>query len=91
MMEFGHFISVTVELACRAPNDGDCNFEKPFGACGYSQGRDDDLEWEQVNTKEKPSANQWMPPGELYINSHNQTSFTTKITTHMHILLTAVH
>lgn len=22
MMEFGHFISVTVELACRAPNDG---------------------------------------------------------------------
>ncbi|TSP09129.1 Receptor-type tyrosine-protein phosphatase mu [Bagarius yarrelli] len=69
MMEFGHFISVTVELACRAPNDGDCNFEKPFGACGYSQGRDDDLEWEQANTKEKPSANQWMPSAFMMVNS----------------------
>uniref|UniRef100_A0A672IGT8 protein-tyrosine-phosphatase n=1 Tax=Salarias fasciatus TaxID=181472 RepID=A0A672IGT8_SALFA len=27
----------------------DCNFEKPLAACGYSQGRDDDLDWEQVN------------------------------------------
>ncbi|KAK3513246.1 hypothetical protein QTP70_009713 [Hemibagrus guttatus] len=50
-------------------NDRDCSFEKPFGACGYSQGRDDDLEWEQANTKEKPSTNQWMPPGYCFQSS----------------------
>uniref|UniRef100_A0A8B9KMY6 protein-tyrosine-phosphatase n=1 Tax=Astyanax mexicanus TaxID=7994 RepID=A0A8B9KMY6_ASTMX len=44
-----------------------CFFEKPFTACGYSQGRDDDLDWEQANTKEKPSANQWMPPGSTFM------------------------
>lgn len=29
MMEFGHFISVTVELACRAPNDGNICYCAP--------------------------------------------------------------
>lgn len=43
---------------------GDCNFEKPLAACGYSQGRDDDLDWEQANTREKPSSDPWMPSGE---------------------------
>ncbi|KAM7379626.1 hypothetical protein PAMP_005168 [Pampus punctatissimus] len=42
---------------------GDCNFEKPLAACGYSQGRDDDLDWEQANTREKPSSDPWMPSG----------------------------
>ncbi|TNN88440.1 Receptor-type tyrosine-protein phosphatase mu [Liparis tanakae] len=40
---------------------GDCNFEKPLAAYGYSQGRDDDLDWEQINTREKPSSDPWMP------------------------------
>lgn len=43
---------------------GDCNFEKPLAACGYSQGRDDDLDWEQANPREKPSSDPWMPSGK---------------------------
>lgn len=43
---------------------GDCNFEKPLAACGYSQGRDDDLDWEQVNTREKSPSDPWMPSGK---------------------------
>uniref|UniRef100_A0A4W5KY26 MAM domain-containing protein n=1 Tax=Hucho hucho TaxID=62062 RepID=A0A4W5KY26_9TELE len=43
---------------------GDCNFERPYTACGYSQGKDDDFEWEQANTKERPSSNPWMPTGQ---------------------------
>lgn len=42
---------------------GDCDFERPLSACGYSQGRDDDLDWEQANTREKPSSDSWMPSG----------------------------
>uniref|UniRef100_A0A8C7KX73 Receptor-type tyrosine-protein phosphatase kappa n=1 Tax=Oncorhynchus kisutch TaxID=8019 RepID=A0A8C7KX73_ONCKI len=40
---------------------GDCEFDKPFAACGYSQGREDDLDWEQANTRVKPTADPWMP------------------------------
>lgn len=43
---------------------GDCDFERPLSACGYSQGRDDDLDWEQANTREKPSSDSWMPSGK---------------------------
>ncbi|KAJ4936644.1 hypothetical protein JOQ06_001233 [Pogonophryne albipinna] len=61
MIEFRHFILVIVKLDCRVANDGDCNFEKPLAACGYSQGRDDDLDWEQANTREKLSSDPWLP------------------------------
>eukprot|EP00064_Thunnus_orientalis_P009402 superscaffoldBa00001190_g9426 len=67
MMEFGHFILVIVKLDCRVANDGDCNFEKPLAACGYSQGRDDDLDWEQANTREKSSSDPWMPSGSAFL------------------------
>lgn len=43
---------------------GDCSFEEPLAACGYSQGRDDDLDWEQANTGEKSSSDPWMPSGK---------------------------
>ncbi|XP_047224870.1 receptor-type tyrosine-protein phosphatase mu-like isoform X3 [Girardinichthys multiradiatus] len=46
---------------------GDCNFEKPLAACGYSQGRDDDLDWEQVNSREKTSSDPWMPLGSAFM------------------------
>ncbi|RXN22783.1 receptor-type tyrosine- phosphatase mu-like protein [Labeo rohita] len=67
MIEFGHFISVIVKLARGAANDGDCDFEKPFSSCGYTQGRDDDLDWEQIDTSEKPSLDPWMPPGSAFM------------------------
>lgn len=43
---------------------GDCDFKKPFSSCGYTQGRDDELDWEQIDTSEKPSLDPWVPPGE---------------------------
>uniref|UniRef100_A0A8C6UHD6 protein-tyrosine-phosphatase n=1 Tax=Neogobius melanostomus TaxID=47308 RepID=A0A8C6UHD6_9GOBI len=63
---------------CRAKSDcfltdlifcfaGDCNFEKPLAACGYSQGRDDDLDWEQINSREKSSTDPWMPSGSAFV------------------------
>uniref|UniRef100_A0A8C1PCL6 Protein-tyrosine-phosphatase n=1 Tax=Cyprinus carpio TaxID=7962 RepID=A0A8C1PCL6_CYPCA len=41
---------------------GDCDFKKPFSSCGYTQGRDDELDWEQIDTSEKPSLDPWVPP-----------------------------
>uniref|UniRef100_A0A673Z9V9 protein-tyrosine-phosphatase n=1 Tax=Salmo trutta TaxID=8032 RepID=A0A673Z9V9_SALTR len=48
---------------------GDCDFVKPFAACGYSQGREDDLDWEQANTREKPTADPWMPTAFIMVNT----------------------
>ncbi|XP_061093440.1 protein tyrosine phosphatase receptor type Ma isoform X9 [Conger conger] len=46
---------------------GDCNFEKSYTTCGYSQGKDDDLDWEQVSTKDRPSPDPWMPTGSAFM------------------------
>lgn len=48
---------------------GDCDFQKPFSSCGYTQGRDDDLDWEQFDTSEKASLDPWMPPGKRHTAS----------------------
>uniref|UniRef100_A0A674PN02 Receptor-type tyrosine-protein phosphatase kappa n=1 Tax=Takifugu rubripes TaxID=31033 RepID=A0A674PN02_TAKRU len=48
---------------------GDCTFEKPLAACGYSQGRDDDLDWEQASTREKPSSDPWVPTAFAMVNT----------------------
>ncbi|TSK16090.1 Receptor-type tyrosine-protein phosphatase mu [Bagarius yarrelli] len=46
---------------------GDCNFERPYSECGYSQGKDDDFDWEQVNTKLRPSTDPWIPAGSAFM------------------------
>ncbi|MFT7813884.1 receptor-type tyrosine-protein phosphatase mu-like isoform X1 [Arapaima gigas] len=46
---------------------GDCDFEKHYTTCGYNQGKEDDLDWEQVNTREKPSSDPWMPSGSAFM------------------------
>ncbi|XP_036445638.1 protein tyrosine phosphatase receptor type Ma isoform X9 [Colossoma macropomum] len=46
---------------------GDCNFERPYTECGYSQGKDDDFDWEQVNTKQRPSTDPWIPAGSAFM------------------------
>ncbi|XP_048106258.1 LOW QUALITY PROTEIN: receptor-type tyrosine-protein phosphatase mu-like [Alosa alosa] len=46
---------------------GDCDFERPYSSCGYSQGRDDDLDWEQANTLDKPPTDQWMPKDSAFM------------------------
>uniref|UniRef100_A0A8L0DQV7 Receptor-type tyrosine-protein phosphatase kappa n=1 Tax=Oncorhynchus mykiss TaxID=8022 RepID=A0A8L0DQV7_ONCMY len=48
---------------------GDCKFDKPLAACGYSQGREDDLDWEQANTRVKPTADPWMPTAFIMVNT----------------------
>ncbi|XP_028817943.1 receptor-type tyrosine-protein phosphatase mu-like isoform X8 [Denticeps clupeoides] len=45
----------------------DCNFEKPYTSCGYNQGKDNDFQWEQVNTKEVPSADPWVPSTSAFM------------------------
>uniref|UniRef100_A0A8C9WMP1 Receptor-type tyrosine-protein phosphatase kappa n=1 Tax=Scleropages formosus TaxID=113540 RepID=A0A8C9WMP1_SCLFO len=62
------FAAVSLLLSVRGHAfKGDCDFEKPYTACGYSQGKDDDLDWEQANTREKPSSDPWMPSGSAFM------------------------
>uniref|UniRef100_A0A4W4E2C8 protein-tyrosine-phosphatase n=1 Tax=Electrophorus electricus TaxID=8005 RepID=A0A4W4E2C8_ELEEL len=56
----------TLALSLLVPA-GDCNFERSYTECGYSQGKDDDFDWEQVNTKQKPSAEPWIPTGSAFM------------------------
>ncbi|XP_030219946.1 receptor-type tyrosine-protein phosphatase mu isoform X6 [Gadus morhua] len=62
------FAAITLLLSVRSEVfRGDCNFEKPLAGCGYSQGREDDLDWEQVIAREKPSPDPWMPSGPAFM------------------------
>ncbi|XP_045908156.1 protein tyrosine phosphatase receptor type Ma isoform X2 [Micropterus dolomieu] len=70
------FAAMTLLLSARGEVfKGDCNFEKPLAACGYSQGRDDDLDWEQANTREKPSSDPWMPSGSDFMMANTSGRF----------------
>uniref|UniRef100_A0A674PBV7 Receptor-type tyrosine-protein phosphatase kappa n=1 Tax=Takifugu rubripes TaxID=31033 RepID=A0A674PBV7_TAKRU len=61
------FAAITLLLSARGEVfKGDCTFEKPLAACGYSQGRDDDLDWEQASTREKPSSDPWVPTDSAF-------------------------
>ncbi|XP_061879309.1 receptor-type tyrosine-protein phosphatase mu-like isoform X1 [Entelurus aequoreus] len=71
------FSAITLLLSARGEVfKGDCNFAKPLAACGYSQGRDDDLDWEQVNTREKPSFDPWMPSGSAFMMVNTSGRFS---------------
>ncbi|XP_059914578.1 LOW QUALITY PROTEIN: receptor-type tyrosine-protein phosphatase mu-like [Gadus macrocephalus] len=69
------FAAITLLLSVRSEVfRGDCNFEKPLAGCGYSQGREDDLDWEQVIARAKPSPDPWMPSGPAFmmVNTSNR-------------------
>uniref|UniRef100_A0A672MDP5 Receptor-type tyrosine-protein phosphatase kappa n=1 Tax=Sinocyclocheilus grahami TaxID=75366 RepID=A0A672MDP5_SINGR len=53
-----------------------CLLEKPYTVCGYSQGKDDDFDWEQINTKQKPSSEPWLPSGSAFmmVNTSGRSS-----------------
>ncbi|XP_073788350.1 receptor-type tyrosine-protein phosphatase mu isoform X7 [Danio rerio] len=53
---------------------GDCDFQKPFSSCGYTQGRDDDLDWEQISS-DKPSLDPWVPPGSAFVMVNSSGRF----------------
>ncbi|XP_051990005.1 receptor-type tyrosine-protein phosphatase mu-like isoform X4 [Xyrauchen texanus] len=70
------FTAIGVLVSARAQvYKGDCDFEKPFSSCGYAQGRDDDLDWEQFDTSEKPSIDPWMPPGSAFMMVNSSGRF----------------
>uniref|UniRef100_A0A672MME9 Receptor-type tyrosine-protein phosphatase kappa n=1 Tax=Sinocyclocheilus grahami TaxID=75366 RepID=A0A672MME9_SINGR len=50
--------------------------QKPYTVCGYSQGKDDDFDWEQINTKQKPSSEPWLPSGSAFmmVNTSGRSS-----------------
>ncbi|XP_049336665.1 protein tyrosine phosphatase receptor type Ma isoform X16 [Astyanax mexicanus] len=54
---------------------GECNFERPYAECGYSQGKDDDFDWEQVNTKQRPSTDPWIPAGSSFMMVNTSGKF----------------
>uniref|UniRef100_A0A671S4E6 Receptor-type tyrosine-protein phosphatase kappa n=1 Tax=Sinocyclocheilus anshuiensis TaxID=1608454 RepID=A0A671S4E6_9TELE len=45
----------------------DCLLDKSYTDCGYSQGKDDDYDWEQINTNQKPSSDPWVPSGSAFM------------------------
>ncbi|KAF4117926.1 hypothetical protein G5714_002479 [Onychostoma macrolepis] len=70
------FTAIGVLVSARAQVfKGDCDFEKPFSSCGYTQGRDDDLDWEQMDTSEKPSLDPWVPPGSAFMMVNSTARF----------------
>ncbi|XP_037131812.1 receptor-type tyrosine-protein phosphatase mu-like isoform X10 [Syngnathus acus] len=71
------FATFTLLLSARGEVfKGDCNFAKPLAACGYSQGKDDDLDWEQVNAREKTSSDPWMPSGAAFMMVNTSGRFS---------------
>ncbi|MFT7816073.1 receptor-type tyrosine-protein phosphatase mu-like isoform X10, partial [Arapaima gigas] len=54
---------------------GACNFENSYVSCGYVQGKEDDLEWEQVNTKERPSQDPLVPTGSAFMMVNSTSRF----------------
>ncbi|XP_049603335.1 receptor-type tyrosine-protein phosphatase mu isoform X9 [Syngnathus scovelli] len=71
------FATFTLLLSARGEVfKGDCNFVKPLAACGYSQGKDDDLDWEQVNAREKTSSDPWMPSGAAFMMVNTSGRFS---------------
>ncbi|XP_026121820.1 receptor-type tyrosine-protein phosphatase mu-like, partial [Carassius auratus] len=55
---------------------GDCDFKKPFSSCGYTQGRDDELDWEQMDTSERPSMDPWVPSGSAFMMVNSTARFS---------------
>ncbi|XP_058622060.1 protein tyrosine phosphatase receptor type Ma isoform X4 [Onychostoma macrolepis] len=63
------FSSVIFVISAGAAQDSqeDCLLEKSYTDCGYSQGKDDDFDWEQINTKQKPSSDPWVPSDSAFM------------------------
>uniref|UniRef100_A0A9J7Z6G4 Receptor-type tyrosine-protein phosphatase kappa n=1 Tax=Cyprinus carpio carpio TaxID=630221 RepID=A0A9J7Z6G4_CYPCA len=53
---------------------GYCLLEKSYTDCGYSQGKDDDFDWEQINTQQKPSSDPWVPSAFMMVNTSSRVS-----------------
>uniref|UniRef100_A0A8C2FKQ5 protein-tyrosine-phosphatase n=1 Tax=Cyprinus carpio TaxID=7962 RepID=A0A8C2FKQ5_CYPCA len=56
-------------------SDSNCS-SKSYTDCGYSQGKDDDFDWEQINTQQKPSSDPWVPSDSAFmmVNTSSRVS-----------------
>ncbi|XP_077096455.1 receptor-type tyrosine-protein phosphatase mu-like isoform X4 [Siphateles boraxobius] len=54
----------------------DCLLEKSFSECGYSQGKDDDFDWEQTNSRQKPSLEPWVPADSAFMMANASGRFS---------------
>ncbi|XP_026061165.1 receptor-type tyrosine-protein phosphatase mu-like isoform X4 [Carassius auratus] len=71
------FAAISVLVSARAQVfKGDCDFKKPFSSCGYTQGRDDELDWEQMDTSERPSIDPWVPSGSAFMMVNSTARFS---------------
>ncbi|XP_043081965.1 protein tyrosine phosphatase receptor type Ma isoform X4 [Puntigrus tetrazona] len=63
------FSSVMFAISAGAAQESqeDCLLEKSYTDCGYSQGKDDDFDWEQINSKQKPSSDPWVPSDSVFM------------------------
>ncbi|XP_065115000.1 protein tyrosine phosphatase receptor type Ma isoform X2 [Paramisgurnus dabryanus] len=60
-------VSLLISAAAVQEFQDDCLSEKSYTECGYSQGVDDDFDWEQMNTRQKPSSDPWVPAGSVFM------------------------
>ncbi|XP_039512287.1 protein tyrosine phosphatase receptor type Ma isoform X9 [Pimephales promelas] len=54
----------------------DCLLQKSFSECGYTQGKDDDFNWEQMNTRQKPSPDPWLPTDSVFMMANASGRFS---------------
>ncbi|XP_056307109.1 protein tyrosine phosphatase receptor type Ma isoform X4 [Danio aesculapii] len=54
----------------------ECLLEKSYTDCGFSQGKDDDFDWEQINSRQKPSADPWVPTGSAFLMANTSGRFS---------------
>lgn len=54
----------------------ECLLEKSYTDCGFSQGKDDDFDWEQINSRQKPSTDPWVPTGSAFLMANTSGRFS---------------
>ncbi|XP_056594537.1 protein tyrosine phosphatase receptor type Ma isoform X7 [Triplophysa dalaica] len=69
-------VSLLISAAAVQEFQGDCLSERSYSECGYSQGKDDDLDWEQMNTRKKPSSDSWVPTDSAFMMVNTSGRFS---------------
>ncbi|XP_051970980.1 receptor-type tyrosine-protein phosphatase mu-like isoform X9 [Xyrauchen texanus] len=68
-------LSISTGAADQEFQAEDCLLEKSYTECGYSQGKEDEFDWEQMNTKQKPSSDLWVPSGSAFMMANTSGRF----------------
>ncbi|XP_067290844.1 protein tyrosine phosphatase receptor type Ma isoform X6 [Pseudorasbora parva] len=54
----------------------ECLLEKSYSECGYTQGKDDDFDWEQINIRQKSWSESWIPEGSVFMMANASGRFS---------------